>query len=163
MAVGMASPALADAGAGAYSSGSGGILSGNVVQAPIHVPVNVCGNSINVVGLFNPAIGNDCVNGSWSDDNGGPSFFDNDRPHFAGFQNGRDHYGRYPYGRDCLNPCRCEDECPPQPCPTTTCPCEDECPQPCPTTPCTPCEDECPQPCPPTPCDPCDPCEDDDN
>ncbi|OAH15457.1 chaplin [Streptomyces jeddahensis] len=113
------------------------------------MPVNVCGNSINVVGLFNPAIGNDCVNGSWSDDNGGPSFFDNDRPHhFAGFQNGRDHrdhYGRYPHGGDCQNPCKCEDECPPQPCPTT---------------PCTPCEDECPQPCPPTPCDPC---EDDDN
>ncbi|NEE48174.1 chaplin, partial [Streptomyces sp. SID8455] len=26
------------------------------------VPVNVCGNTINVVGLLNPAFGNTCVN-----------------------------------------------------------------------------------------------------
>ncbi|MGX1120505.1 hypothetical protein RKD37_005868 [Streptomyces ambofaciens] len=28
----------------------------------MHVPVNVCGNSINVVGLLNPAFGNKCEN-----------------------------------------------------------------------------------------------------
>lgn len=27
------------------------------------MPVNVCGNTINVVGLLNPAFGNTCVNG----------------------------------------------------------------------------------------------------
>ncbi|MEJ8667907.1 chaplin [Streptomyces sp. MS1.AVA.1] len=39
-----------------------GLLSGNTVQLPVHVPVNVCGNTVNVVGLLNPAVGNTCVN-----------------------------------------------------------------------------------------------------
>jgi hypothetical protein len=29
---------------------------------PVHVPVNVCGNTISVIGLLNPAFGNTCVN-----------------------------------------------------------------------------------------------------
>jgi hypothetical protein len=62
MALGMAAPAFADAGAEGAAVGSPGVLSGNVVQVPVHVPVNVCGNSINVVGLLNPAFGNACVN-----------------------------------------------------------------------------------------------------
>jgi hypothetical protein len=41
---------------------SPGVVTGNVVQAPIEVPVNVCGNTINVVGSLNPAGGNVCVN-----------------------------------------------------------------------------------------------------
>ncbi|WP_327270004.1 chaplin [Streptomyces sp. NBC_01218] len=44
------------------AQGSPGILSGNSVQAPVDVPVNVCGNSVDVVGLLNPVFGNDCVN-----------------------------------------------------------------------------------------------------
>ncbi|MES9503549.1 MULTISPECIES: chaplin [Streptomyces] len=62
MAVGAATPALADAGAGAAATHSPGVLSGNVVQVPVHVPVNVCGNTINVIGLLNPAFGNKCAN-----------------------------------------------------------------------------------------------------
>ena len=62
MALGMAAPAFADAGAEGAAVGSPGVLSGNVIQVPVHVPVNVCGNSINVVGLLNPAFGNACVN-----------------------------------------------------------------------------------------------------
>lgn len=54
--------AFADAGAGAAAVGSPGVLSGNVVQVPIHVPVNVCGNTISLIGLLNPAFGNTCVN-----------------------------------------------------------------------------------------------------
>jgi hypothetical protein len=54
--------ALADSGANGAAVGSPGVLSGNVVQAPVHVPVNVCGNTIDVVGLLNPAFGNACVN-----------------------------------------------------------------------------------------------------
>jgi len=42
--------------------GSPGILSGNVIQIPVDLGLNLCGNSINVVGLLNPAIGNVCVN-----------------------------------------------------------------------------------------------------
>ncbi|RII18804.1 hypothetical protein DSC45_09295 [Streptomyces sp. YIM 130001] len=44
------------------STGSPGVLSGNTVQAPVHAPVNACGNSVNVVGLLNPTAGNDCSN-----------------------------------------------------------------------------------------------------
>jgi len=63
MAMGMAAPAFADAGADGAAVGSPGVLSGNVVQVPVHVPINVCGNSLDVIGLLNPAFGNACVNG----------------------------------------------------------------------------------------------------
>jgi hypothetical protein len=54
--------AMADAGAQGQAVGSPGVLSGNVVQVPINVPVNVCGNSVSVIGLLNPAFGNTCMN-----------------------------------------------------------------------------------------------------
>lgn len=54
--------AVADAGAQGAAVHSPGIVSGNVVQVPVHVPVNVCGNTISVIGLLNPAFGNTCVN-----------------------------------------------------------------------------------------------------
>ncbi|KND35579.1 chaplin [Streptomyces acidiscabies] len=62
LALGGAVPAFADAGAEGAAIGSPGVLSGNVVQIPVHVPVNVCGNTVNVIGLLNPAFGNTCVN-----------------------------------------------------------------------------------------------------
>lgn len=54
--------AAADSGAQGAAVHSPGVLSGNVVQAPIHVPANVCGNTISVIGLLNPAFGNTCAN-----------------------------------------------------------------------------------------------------
>ncbi|MFF4102863.1 chaplin [Streptomyces sp. NPDC001903] len=54
--------ASADAGANGAAIGSPGVASGNAVQVPVHIPVNVCGNSVNIVGLLNPAFGNTCVN-----------------------------------------------------------------------------------------------------
>ncbi|MEU3738858.1 MULTISPECIES: chaplin [unclassified Streptomyces] len=54
--------AMADAGAEGAAVGSPGVLSGNLVQVPVHVPVNVCGNTVDVIGLLNPAFGNTCVN-----------------------------------------------------------------------------------------------------
>ncbi|MER7949949.1 MULTISPECIES: chaplin ChpH [Streptomyces] len=54
--------AVADAGAQGAAIGSPGVLSGNVVQVPVHVPVNVCGNTVSVIGLLNPTFGNTCVN-----------------------------------------------------------------------------------------------------
>jgi hypothetical protein len=54
--------AHADSGAHGSSSGSPGVLSGNTVQAPVHVPVNVCGNTVDVIGVLNPAMGNSCAN-----------------------------------------------------------------------------------------------------
>ncbi|MFJ2113714.1 MULTISPECIES: chaplin [unclassified Streptomyces] len=59
---GGAGMAAADAGAGAAAVGSPGVLSGNVVQVPVHIPVNLCGNTIDVIGLLNPAFGNTCAN-----------------------------------------------------------------------------------------------------
>lgn len=50
-------------GASGTATGSGGLLSGNVVQVPVDIPVNACGNTVNVIGLLNPAAGNVCVNG----------------------------------------------------------------------------------------------------
>jgi hypothetical protein len=54
--------AVADSNAQAAAIGSPGVLSGNVIQVPVHIPVNLCGNTINIIGLLNPAIGNKCFN-----------------------------------------------------------------------------------------------------
>ncbi|MFD7895238.1 MULTISPECIES: chaplin ChpH [Streptomyces] len=54
--------AVADSDAQGAAVNSPGVVSGNVIQAPIHVPVNVCGNTISVIGLLNPAFGNVCIN-----------------------------------------------------------------------------------------------------
>jgi hypothetical protein len=55
--------AAADSGAEGAAVGSPGVLSGNLIQVPVHVPINLCGNTVSVIGLLNPAIGNTCVNG----------------------------------------------------------------------------------------------------
>ena len=60
--VGAAGAASADAAATGVAHNSPGVLSGNLVQVPVHVPVNICGNTVNVIGLLNPAFGNTCVN-----------------------------------------------------------------------------------------------------
>ena len=54
--------AMADSGASGAAVNSPGVLSGNLVQLPVHVPVNLCGNTVDVVGLLNPAFGNECAN-----------------------------------------------------------------------------------------------------
>ncbi|KUL49090.1 chaplin [Streptomyces sp. NRRL F-4489] len=54
--------AVADSGAQGAALHSPGVVSGNVVQVPVHVPVNVCGNTVSVIGLLNPAFGNTCLN-----------------------------------------------------------------------------------------------------
>lgn len=51
-----------DAAAQGVAKHSPGVASGNLVQVPIHVPANVCGNTVNVIGVLNPAVGNTCVN-----------------------------------------------------------------------------------------------------
>ncbi|ARX82329.1 chaplin ChpH [Streptomyces alboflavus] len=54
--------AAADSGAQGAAVKSPGVVSGNVIQVPVHVPVNACGNTISVIGVLNPAFGNYCVN-----------------------------------------------------------------------------------------------------
>ncbi|SEC53570.1 Small secreted domain [Streptomyces misionensis] len=66
-AVTMVAGGLVAAGAGLASAnsqaagaaqGSPGVVSGNTVQAPVHVPVNAVGDSVSVIGVLNPAFGN---------------------------------------------------------------------------------------------------------
>ncbi|GAQ59145.1 chaplin [Streptomyces acidiscabies] len=57
-----AGAAVADSSAEGAAVKSPGVGSGNVGQIPVHVPVNVVGDSINVIGLLNPAFGNTGVN-----------------------------------------------------------------------------------------------------
>ncbi|MEU2423267.1 chaplin [Streptomyces sp. NPDC007851] len=59
--IGGAGLALADAGANGEAVGSPGVLSGNVIQVPVHIPLNVCGDTVDVIGLLNPAFGNHCT------------------------------------------------------------------------------------------------------
>lgn len=59
---GVSGLAHADADAGGRAERSPGLLSGNLVQLPVHVPVNACGNTVSVIGVLNSAAGNRCVN-----------------------------------------------------------------------------------------------------
>ncbi|WP_372407779.1 chaplin [Streptomyces luteireticuli] len=58
---GVTGTALADDAAKGAAVGSPGVVSGNVIQVPIHLPINFCGNTIDIVGLLNAASGNVCV------------------------------------------------------------------------------------------------------
>ncbi|QDQ15753.1 chaplin [Streptomyces spectabilis] len=60
---GGATSAAADADANGTVEKSPGVLSGNLVQVPVDIPVNLCGNTVNVVGVLNPATGNACSDG----------------------------------------------------------------------------------------------------
>ncbi|MFF2961906.1 chaplin [Streptomyces sp. NPDC057963] len=60
MAMGAAAPAFADSGAEGFAAGSPGIVSGDAIQVPIHIPANVCGNTVDVIGLLTPTFGNTC-------------------------------------------------------------------------------------------------------
>jgi hypothetical protein len=52
----------ADSGAEGEAVGSPGVVSGNVIQVPLQIPISLCGSSIDIVGLLNPTFGNTCVN-----------------------------------------------------------------------------------------------------
>ncbi|WP_405818981.1 chaplin [Streptomyces sp. NBC_00838] len=82
--------AQADSAADGTASNSPGVLSGNNVQVPVHVPVNVCGNTVDVVGVLNPAMGNSCANAS---DGGRGSHGGKDRPEGNGSQGGHGGHG----------------------------------------------------------------------
>jgi ChpA-C len=56
-----AAPAYANDGGGLFTSGDGGILSGNQIIAPISVPISICGNAIAILGIA----GAGCEGGSF--------------------------------------------------------------------------------------------------
>lgn len=62
----VAGAGTAAATSGAHADGeaknSPGIASGNLVQAPVDVPVNACGNTVSAVGVLNPTDSNSCEN-----------------------------------------------------------------------------------------------------
>ncbi|MFI8101256.1 chaplin [Streptomyces sp. NPDC086023] len=60
--VGSASVAAADAGGQGVAAYSPGVGSGNLIQVPIHIPINACGNTLGLIGLLNPSFGNTCIN-----------------------------------------------------------------------------------------------------
>ncbi|MFF5702590.1 chaplin [Streptomyces sp. NPDC012794] len=72
LAVAVGGLAHADAEAGGQTERSPGLLSGNLVQLPLHTPVNVCGNTVSVVGVLNPAAGNGCTNAAPGGGNADP-------------------------------------------------------------------------------------------
>ncbi|MFC0600929.1 chaplin [Streptomyces palmae] len=45
-------------GAAAHSPG---VLSGNVIEVPVDVPIEVCGDTISVIGVLNTSAGNVCI------------------------------------------------------------------------------------------------------
>lgn len=104
MMLGGAGVASADANAYGEANNSPGVLSGNVVQIPISIPINVCGNSIGVVSALNPAFGNTCSNGDVQGN--GPAhegwhhmgWYHEGWHHAGWFHHEGDHYGR---GDDC--------------------------------------------------------------
>ncbi|MGW7420490.1 chaplin [Streptomyces sp. NPDC054813] len=59
--IGGAGLALADAGANGEAVASPGVLSGNAIEVPVNIPVNVCGDTVDVIGLLNPAFGSACA------------------------------------------------------------------------------------------------------
>jgi hypothetical protein len=58
---GAAAPAFADSDANGVAANSPGVVSGNDIQVPVNVPVNLCGDTVDVIGLLDPAFGTTCV------------------------------------------------------------------------------------------------------
>lgn len=90
LAVG-AGVAAADAGARGAAVRSPGVISGNLIQVPIHVPVNICGNTVNGAAALNPTFGNVCINASGHHGNR----YEHDRRHHD-----HGHGGEHRGGRD---------------------------------------------------------------
>ncbi|MFH9013930.1 chaplin [Streptomyces sp. NPDC017943] len=72
--------ALADTSADGVTAGSPGAVSGNNVQVPVEVPVNACGNTVDVAAALNPAFGNSCA----TDSDGGEGHHAQERHHSSG-------------------------------------------------------------------------------
>ncbi|MEU2284170.1 chaplin [Streptomyces sp. NPDC013178] len=59
-------PAFADSAVSASAAGPPGMISGNGAQSPVHLPVEVCGNTVNAMGALGPAAGAACGEYGWN-------------------------------------------------------------------------------------------------
>ncbi|MGP3952786.1 chaplin [Streptomyces sp. 7N604] len=61
---GVAGTAVASSDSKGAAVNSGGVISGNVIQIPLHIPINICGNNFNEgpLSIGNATIGNVCIN-----------------------------------------------------------------------------------------------------
>lgn len=101
MALSGAGVAVAGAEAEAAAVNSPGVLSGNIVQVPIDIPINFCGNTINLVGALNPAFGNKCANIQDGKDDGKDSKQDDKggkQDDKGGYDDGKGHNGHVDNG-----------------------------------------------------------------
>jgi len=57
-----AGAALADTSADGSATGSPGVVSGNNTQVPVHIPINVTGNGVNIIGLLDSVFNNHSEN-----------------------------------------------------------------------------------------------------
>lgn len=53
--------AVADSGATGAAFGSPGVLSGNVLEVPLDLPLNLCGDSLGLATLLDPTAGATCA------------------------------------------------------------------------------------------------------
>lgn len=51
-----------DSGSDGAAVGSPGVTGGNVLQVPLQLPINLCRNTIDIIGLLNATSGNTCIN-----------------------------------------------------------------------------------------------------
>ncbi|TFI27145.1 chaplin [Streptomyces sp. 4R-3d] len=58
----LVSLSFADSGAEGAAVDSPGVVGGSVIQVPVHTPVSLCGDTIDAIGITNPAFGNVCQN-----------------------------------------------------------------------------------------------------
>ncbi|MGV9555761.1 chaplin [Streptomyces sp. NPDC003522] len=57
VAGGLVAAAAGGASADGVAEHAPGVVPGNVVQAPVHIPVDAVGNSVDVIGVLDPAFG----------------------------------------------------------------------------------------------------------
>jgi hypothetical protein len=57
-----AGAALADTSADGSATGSPGVVSGNNTQVPVHIPINITGNGIDVIGVLDSVFNNHSEN-----------------------------------------------------------------------------------------------------
>lgn len=106
---GMGGFAYADAEAGGQAERSPGLLAGNLLQLPVHAPVNVCGNTVSVVGVLNSAAGNRCVNAAPGGGNPGKPGHPGPHPSKPGAGNGAGNGGHGGPGRGAVAEARGKD------------------------------------------------------